>query len=231
MSRTRQYRHITGELRHRTEGDSAMIEGYAAKFNTYSQNLGGFVEEILPGAFENSISQKAKSDKADIRGTYNHDEIIGRQHNGTLKVAEDKTGLYFENKLNLVIGGHRDVYEKIDNGLVNGASFGFAMLDWEWSHTEDDFPLLRQKAVELFDVGPVDFPAYLDTDVDRVRMYRSYAEQAQCSDVPCFVEKAETAFAASRKFDLSTLIEAPEPVAATPLLDAARERLNVLKVR
>ncbi len=228
--KARIYRHMETELRHRTEGDSAVIEGYGAKFNSYSQNLGGFVEEIMPGAFAASIAEKADSDKSDVRATYNHDDILGRQKDGTLKVAEDKVGLHFEIQLNLRISTDRDLFEKIDIGRINGASFGFAMLDWEWSHTDQDFPLLRQKAVELFDVGPVDFPAYLDTDTDtRDMLYRSYAEQARCDDVGCFVDRAAEAYADTRKFDLSKLVDVEaEPVAATPLLDALRENVDAL---
>jgi HK97 family phage prohead protease len=229
----KQYRDIAVELRHKTEGDQATIEGYAAVFNSYSQNLGGFVEEVLPGAFTESINTKASSKKADIRGTYNHVMTIGRQYNGTAKFAEDSTGLHFENQLNLRISEHRDLFEKIDDGLVNGASFGFEMVDWEWSHTQDGFPLLRQAAVNLFDGGPVDFPAYLETDVDRRMLYRDYAAAvAECEDEACFVERAVAELATTRKFDLSSLIpEEPEPVAPTPLLDAAREQLSTLQVR
>ena len=220
------YRHIETELRHRTEGDSAVIEGYGAKFNTYSQNLGGFVEEVMPGAFTASINEKAGSDKNDVRGTYNHSDILGRQKDDSLKVHEDATGLHYEITLNLRITSDRDLYEKIDIGRINGASFGFAMLDWEWGHTQDDFPLLRQKAVELFDLGPVDFPAYLETDSDtRALLYRSYAEVARCDDVECFVDRAVSTYADTKKFNLSNLIEVEAgPVAATPLLDAARKR-------
>lgn len=234
---TVQYRDHPAELRHRTEGEHAVIEGYASVFNSYSQNLGGFVEEILPGAFTNSITQKASSTRADIRGTYNHRQVIARQHNGSLRTSEDNQGLHFEIDLNLRITAHRDLLESVEGQLVNGASFGFEMLDWEWSHTQEGFPLLRQKAVELFDEGPVDFPAYLDTDVDRVRMYRSYAEQvAECEDTECFVSRAVAAYSDTRKFDLSDLIEErqdpePEPAASTPLLDAARQRLADMQTR
>lgn len=228
----KQYRDIAVELRHKTDGDQGTIEGHAAVFNSYSQNLGGFVEEVLPGAFVESINTKAESKKADVRGTYNHIVTIGRQYNGSARFAEDKEGLLFEIKMNLRIGEQRDIYEKVDDGLVNGASFGFEMVDWEWAHTQDGFPLLRQKAVNLYDAGPVDFPAYLDTDVDRRMLYRSYAQQANCKDESCFVDRALEQVAQTRKFDLSNLIEVePEPAAPTPLLDAAREAAANLKVR
>ena len=233
IDKPRIYRHIETELRHRTEGDSATIEGYANKFNTYSDNLGGFVEEVLPGAFKESIATKAGDDKRDVRGTYNHTDTLARQKDGSLKVGEDDVGLHFEIQLNMRITSDRDLYEKIDIGRVNGASFGFAMLDWEWSHTAQDFPLLRQKAVELFDVGPVDFPAYSDTDAEtRMMLYRSFAEQAGCDDIACFVDTAATTYADTRKFNLSNLLEVEaQPVAATPLLDAARERHAQLEAR
>jgi phage head maturation protease len=77
----------------RATGDaSPRIEGYAAKFGTRSQDLGGFVEIIAPGAFDACLAGNP-----DILGLYNHDmnQVLGRTSSGTMTVAVDATGSSF----------------------------------------------------------------------------------------------------------------------------------------
>ena len=66
--------------------------GYAATFETLSEDLGGFKEKIRTGAFTNTIN------KADIRALWNHnpDFVLGRNKAGTLSLREDKQGLSIE---------------------------------------------------------------------------------------------------------------------------------------
>ena len=40
-------RYVTATVEHRASGDGpGQLYGYAAKYNAYSQNLGGFIEEL-----------------------------------------------------------------------------------------------------------------------------------------------------------------------------------------
>ena len=73
----------------RSEGDALVAVGYAYRFNRLSQNLGGFVENIAPGA------GKKSSQESDIRGLFNHDPnlVLGRNRAGTLEFEEDDEGL------------------------------------------------------------------------------------------------------------------------------------------
>src|ERR1043166_488139 len=73
-------------------GKTLRISGHAAVFNQLSEDLGGFREMVMPGAFSKSI----KND--DIRALFNHDSnlVLGRNKAGTLSLSEDPTGLMID---------------------------------------------------------------------------------------------------------------------------------------
>ena len=67
------------EIRAGGENEPARLIGHAALFNSLSVDLGGFREQIAPGAFREAI----KDD--DVRALFNHDSnlILGRNTAGT----------------------------------------------------------------------------------------------------------------------------------------------------
>jgi HK97 family phage prohead protease len=56
----------------------------------------------------------------------------------------------------------RHVLESIRSGNVTGSSFSFLVTDVTWAE-EGDLAVREIRGVELFDVGPVTFPAYSGT--------------------------------------------------------------------
>ena len=155
---TLERRTITEPVELRAEGDKKVASGYAAVFNKLSQNMGGFVERVAPGAFTKTLQEQ------DIRGLFNHEPsaVLGRNIADTLRLSEDGTGLTYELDLPDTTVG-RDVAELLARGDVSGSSFGFRVIEDEWGETEDGFPLRTLKQVSLRDVGPVTFPAYTDS--------------------------------------------------------------------
>lgn len=144
----------------RSEGNKHVFEGYALKWNARSQNLGGFVEEVAMGATAKTIQE------ADIRALFNHDPnlVLGRNKAGTLRLAEDSTGLDY--KVDMPDTTYaRDLRESMERGDVAHSSFGFRTINGktDWERTEDDFPLRILREIALFDVSPVTYPAYLDS--------------------------------------------------------------------
>jgi HK97 family phage prohead protease len=135
--------------------------GYAAKFNTRSQNLGGFIETIAPGAFTNSLSQGH-----DVRALFNHDPniVLGRNRAGTLRLSQDSTGLRYEVDMPNTTAA-RDLAESMRRGDISQSSFSFQVDPGgdEWDDDED-VPIRTLRSVRLFDVSPVTYPAYLDTN-------------------------------------------------------------------
>jgi len=135
------------------------ILGYAAVFGKDSVDLGGWTEDIAPGAFTETL----KDD--DIRALVDHDAsmIIGRTSANTLRLAEDKVGLRMEIDLPETSVG-RDIFESVSRGDVTGASFSFRTVDDQWT-TKNEIPHRTLLKARLFDTGPVSFPAYPDTSV------------------------------------------------------------------
>lgn len=137
-----------------------VIEGYAAVFNSPSDDIGGFVETIAPGAFARAV----RGDD-DVRALWNHDEryVLGRTKNGTLTLSEDSVGL----KVRIIppdTQWARDAIESIRRGDVDQMSFGFKCLEDAWV-VNDGVPVREVREVRLFDVSPVTFPAYPQTTV------------------------------------------------------------------
>lgn len=146
-----------------SEGESNVIEGYAAVFNSRT-TIGEdwWTEEIAPGAFSDAIN-------GDVRALFNHDwnNVLGRTKAGTLRLYEDERGLKFEVDLpNTSVA--RDLVESINRGDINQCSFGFVPVEEEWDYSVE--PAHRTiKKVELFEVSVVSIPAYEDTEVSLVR--------------------------------------------------------------
>jgi HK97 family phage prohead protease len=134
------------------------IGGYAAVFNRLSQNLGGFVEQVAPGFFNDSKSRGWP----DVLARYNHEDsmLLGTTGGGTLRLAVDGTGLDYEVDLPQA---RADVAELVARGDVRKSSFAFRTYEDDWTLTDQGFPLRTLLSGQLVDVAPVNTPAYPDT--------------------------------------------------------------------
>jgi HK97 family phage major capsid protein/HK97 family phage prohead protease len=150
--------------------DQNKVVGYAAKFNSLSENLGNFKEKIAPGAFDGVL------DNADVRLLVDHDpsKILARTTAGTLRLSVDRIGLKIEATLPDTQVA-RDLKESIKRGDVNQMSFAFQIGKKSWEGKGDNQVRIIEKIDRLFDVSIVTFPAYPDTSVSlRNRNNRSY---------------------------------------------------------
>lgn len=148
------------EFREAAEG-LGTLHGYAAMFNRLSQNLGGWVEQVDPGAFTKSLA-----DATPVMCRYNHDNnlLLGTTEAETLRLVVDGTGLLYDVDVPDTSTG-RDTRELARRGDVRYSSFAFYTLADEWSLTDQGFPLRTLLSVQLVDVAPVNNPAYRDTTV------------------------------------------------------------------
>ena len=148
------------------EDEPTKIVGYFAKFNSLSENLGGFSEIIEPGFFRDALKN---SDTVDL---LNHDSnyVLGRTSAGTLRLIEDKVGLRYECDAPDTQIIKDLVISPIERGDITGNSFGFTLNgDGDTWEEDDDGRVIRTLKAggckDLFDGSQVTFPAYPDTDV------------------------------------------------------------------
>ena len=131
------------------------VEGYASVFNSMSEDLGGFREIILPGAFKNALND-------DIRALYNHDSnyLLARTASGTLEVKEDDKGLYYRFEMPNTSYGN-DLLELYKRGDLTQSSFGFTVDKDSWRLEEGQHVRYIESVSSLFDVSAVVYPAYV----------------------------------------------------------------------
>lgn len=147
------------------DGETPMMRGHAAVFNSPSELLCGcFREIILPGAFDDALKT------SDVRALFNHnpDNILGRTSAGTLRLKEDDTGLAIEIDPPDTMCS-RDLQVSMMRGDVREMSFGFTVAEDgdEWNRDPDgsgNWTRTISKIDRLYDVSPVTYPAYPETD-------------------------------------------------------------------
>lgn len=161
----------------RETGDGALptISGYTAVYNEETR-IGNFFREVIrPGFFTRALEERQ-----DVRALFNHDSnnILGRTESGTLRMREDSRGLFIEVDPPDTQAG-RDTVTSIRRGDVDGMSFAFTVRKSAWEETDEDGALDIRELLEieqLFDVGPVVYPAYDQTTANVERGFRSGEE-------------------------------------------------------
>jgi len=170
MSKEREVRTFTlDDIEVRSEDDKPKIKGHAAVFDKLSEDLGGFREKIASGAFAKTIK------KSDIRALFNHDPnyVLGRNKAGTLNLEEDEKGLAIE--IDPPDTSYaRDLMVSIERGDITQMSFAFKTIKDSWENQDKKESIRTLEEVDLFDVSPVTYPAYPQTDVK----VRSFLEEA-----------------------------------------------------
>jgi HK97 family phage prohead protease len=137
----------------RAEGDGMTFTGYASVFNSPSEDLGGFVEYVAPGAFRRSLQSRNE-----VKLLWNHDagEPLASLRGGTMSLVEDNRGLKVTAQLPNTSRG-RDVAELLRTKVIDTMSFGFNVIRDSWS---TDGKTRTLESVRLFEVSVVSFAAY-----------------------------------------------------------------------
>lgn len=144
-------------------GDGFTLEGYGAVFGVRTRIdswEGKFDEEIAQGAFAKTISER----KPVVQFDHGHDVATGSVPIGAVEeLREDSHGLFVRARMhdNARV---EPIRQAIASGAIDGMSFRFRVILEEWDES-GDIPLRTIKEVELFELGPVVFPAYASTTV------------------------------------------------------------------
>lgn len=145
------------------DGKARRIQGTAIVYDRESEVLGGwFVEVIRPGAVADALR------KSDVRCLFNHDPnlLLGRTASGTLTLKDTRTALEYDCEApDTQVAA--DLLVLLDRGDVSQSSFAFTIAEDRWTFSKDpDVPTFREilKIDELFDVSPVTYPAYPQTE-------------------------------------------------------------------
>jgi len=155
----RRFTRFPPEARQAESGGPSHIYGYAAAFGKLSRKLGGFVEQVDPGAF----NECRANGWPDIVCRYNHhdDQLLGTTWARTLTLATDETGLAYD-----VVPpqARADVLEYVTRGDIKHSSFAFRVFPGgdEWGISDFNYPMRTLMSVQLVDVAPVLDPAYPD---------------------------------------------------------------------
>ena len=168
ISKGREYRSMTMEIREGEEDAGQIVEGYATTFDQpyvlyTTENKNGrkitVSEQVDRDAFKDA-------DMTDVIMQYDHQgRVFARISNDTLSLEEDEHGL----KIRADLGGTtlgRQLYEEIKGGYTNKMSFGFTV-DADDIKADKDGNYLRtiRKIGKLFDVSAVSLPANDYTEI------------------------------------------------------------------
>jgi HK97 family phage prohead protease len=157
-------REITGlEVRAESGESGTVIAGRGIPYGEWSEDLGGFREQIARGAFRESITDD------DVRALFNHnsDLVLGRQSNGTLRLTDTDRGLEYEVDVNEEDVEAMSAVARIRRGDITGNSFGFYIEENEHQSWEERDGMLWRTIhrARLRELGPQTFPAYPQSDV------------------------------------------------------------------
>jgi HK97 family phage prohead protease len=161
-------RTFTGTVIARSEDENMPKEigGIAAVINSVT-DLGYFEEVIEQGAFDNALSKEY-----DIRCLFNHEAelILGRTKASTCNVFVNADGNLeytwipdYENPT------HISVVRSIMRGDITQSSFAFTIKEQKWSESTKYGSMGKRTITmieDLYDVSPVTYPAYADTEAD-----------------------------------------------------------------
>lgn len=192
------------ESRSDNGSDREYVVGYAAKFGVLSLDLGDFVERIDPGAFGIVRERRGRRRPLETRALFNHDANFPlARYPDTLTLSVDEVGLRYEFPVPDTTYG-RDLAANIKAGIVRGSSFSFTVgKDGEsWSVENGRSIRTVTRVDDLYDIGPVTYPAYPDSDASVARRsfdaFRAEASEPSEADLAEAARKQSLAESAAR---------------------------------
>lgn len=173
------------------DAESRTISGYAVVFNSWSRDLGGFVELIKPGAITEDLLNRSN---IIMNTNHNDEQMLARwvEGRGTLRLELREDGLYFEFEAPETERGNELLWN-IRNGNLYECSFCFSLPMTEtcerWYREDGQLKREISEISGLYDCSIVNTAAYPATSV-------SNREEV---DVEAIVRSLDEADAAAEK--------------------------------
>ena len=156
----------------RNDDGKNVVVGYGAVFNSESNDLGGFVEYIAPGAFDGRLED-------DVRFLINHDGLpLARTTNNTLRLSVDERGLKYEADMPETTLAN-DLMTLLRNGTISQSSFAFTVEEDSWENVEGRNIRTINKVSRLYDISSVTFPAYSEAGSFALRSLETWQEEQE----------------------------------------------------
>ena len=164
MSKEREYRNMSFEVRDGGEEPTYIVEGYASTFEPYKLiEIDGvdYNERIMPNAFD-------EADMSDVVYRIDHEgKVYARTSAGTVKLNIDEHGLHQETDLGRTRSG-QEHFEDVKAGNYPQMSFAFTV---EEDHFDADTRTrVIDRIAKVYDISAVSFPANPQTEL-HVRSY------------------------------------------------------------
>jgi HK97 family phage prohead protease len=182
------------EIRAADDGSFSIV-GRAVRYGALSQDLGGFVEQIAPGAFTESLAD------GDQKLYWGHDmtQPLARRSNGSLEIVDSPTELRFRAKLDPQVAAHHDYYSMCKSGLCREMSFAFMCKPENQSWDKTKTPVLRTiRKAELFEISMVMEPAYAGSTSAEARARAAVNKAAGLNEAVALLRRANRALAQAR---------------------------------
>ena len=156
----------------RNDDGKNVVVGYGAVFNSESNDLGGFVEYVAPGAFDGRLED-------DVRFLINHDGLpLARTTNNTLRLSVDERGLKYEADMPETTLAN-DLMTLLRNGTISQSSFAFTVEEDSWENVEGRNIRTINKVSRLYDISSVTFPAYSEAGSFALRSLETWQEEQE----------------------------------------------------
>lgn len=155
------------EVRAGSTANVSTIEGYASVFEEPYEMydmFGPYAEVVRTGAAARTLAANPQ-----VQLLLNHSGLsMAYTRAGTLRLAEDSTGLHMAADLNTTRTDVRDMVTAIDDGNVDEMSFAFRVTRQSWSPDYDQRDILEFD-IHRGDVSVVNFGANPATSVAAMR--------------------------------------------------------------
>lgn len=163
--------------------DEGVIEGYASVFGGAPDSYGDI---IAPGAFADTLTKHKRSGTMPLM-LWGHDASQPPIGNWT-DMAEDGKGLWVQGSVDLEDGMGQRVHRALKRKAMRGLSIGYETIESENDPKRQGVRVL--KAVELWEVSPVNFPAQIRAAVDNVKSYTSGGKLPSLAEFEDFLREA-----------------------------------------